>query len=70
MPNCFSSGFLEAEPKMGILETVIYCLVHSGLGKRVDLGVGRKQIKSLVLAGDRLQYGSHWEAQELRLPLS
>lgn len=42
MPNCFSSGFLEAEPKMGILETVIYCLVHSGLGKRVDLGGGEK----------------------------
>ena len=67
MPNCLSSGFLEAEPKVGILAPVTSWLLLSGQGnkgKEFVWGWRGELSKNLVLAGDQLQYGCHWDTVE------
>lgn len=67
MPNSFSSGFLEAEPEMRVLPLVIFWLGLSrqgNKGKEWVGGRGAKLSKNIALAGDQLQYGSHWDTLE------
>ena len=68
MLNCLSSGFLDADPEMGILDAGIYglCSPDGGVRENNKSG-GRKLSKNLVSAGDQLHMTPTGKSPEHKL---